>query len=179
MKLKTLFAIFCFGIVFHVAGQAQVKIGYTNIELVLAYMPEAKAMEKSIGTFQKKLAEKIKVKDDYVKQKYQEYLQLKEQGGMDQAEQERREKELLRLDQEVQKLAADSEYDLLAKRQELLEPILKKLQGALDAVAAEDGYTYIMNQTTSAGVSTILVGPDENDVTEKLFAKLGMKMPSE
>lgn len=158
--------------------QAQVKIGYTNIELVLAYMPDAKQMEKDLQTFQKKLTEKLKVKDDYVKQKYQEYLELKERG-MTPGDQESREKELVKLDEEVQKLAADSEYDLLAKRQELLEPILKKLQTAIDAVAAAEGYSYILNQTTSAGVSTILYGPDEADVTEKLFAKLGIPMPKD
>ena len=176
MNIKTSIAIFFFAVATSLTSFAQVKIGYTNVEIVLMSMPEAKTMEGSLTTFQKKLTEKIQVKDAYVKQKYQEYLVAKERG-MEEAEQKRLEEELLRLDEEVQKMAAQAEYDLMAKRQELLEPVLKKMQDAIDAVAAEGGYTYILNQTTSAGVSTILYGPDEADVTKPLFAKLGLKYP--
>ncbi|HHG86392.1 MAG TPA: OmpH family outer membrane protein, partial [Bacteroidetes bacterium] len=95
MKLKTIILIAFCALAFQVSGFAQVKIGYTNIELVLAYMPEAKTMEKQLATFQKKISEKIKVKDDYVKQKYQEYLEMKERGTMSPDEQKRRETELL------------------------------------------------------------------------------------
>ena len=158
---------------------SQVKIGYTNLELILAYMPETNTMDQTLATFQKKLGEKIKIKDDYVKMKYQEYLEGKESGRFSKDEQERREKELLQLDEEVQKLAQDSEYDLHAKRQELLEPILTKLQNAINAVAQENGYTHVLNQTTSAGVSTILYGPEEDDLTEKIMNKLGVQIPKE
>jgi outer membrane protein len=159
---------------------AQVKIGYTNLEVVLGNMPEAKTMEKSLQTFQEKLAASIKIKDDYVKQKYQEYLDCKERNCFaTPAEQEAAEKNLLKLDEEVQKLAQDAEYDIMAKRQALLEPILAKLQTAIDAVALAGGYTYILNQTTSAGVSTILYGPDDADITKALFTKLGLKYPEQ
>ena len=178
MKLKTYIAIFFFAVLACFQVNAQVKIGYTNVEFVLAYMPEAKSMQSSLKSYQEKLASRLKVKEEYVQQKYQEYQQLKNQGTP--AEQlKSRETELLKLDKEVQELAAKSEYDLLAKQQELLEPILKKLQDAIDGVAAEQGYNYILNQTTSAGVSTILFGPEENDVTKALFGKMGIPMPKE
>jgi outer membrane protein len=162
------------------AAQAQVKIGYTNLEVVLASMPAAKTMETTLETFQKKLAEKIKIKDDYVKAKYQEYLDTRERNGFTSpAIQEAAEKELLRLDEEVQKLAQDADYEIMAKRQALLEPVLAVLQKAIDEVAVAGGYTYILNQTTSAGVSTILYGPDEADITKQLFTKLGLKYPEQ
>jgi outer membrane protein len=178
MKIKTALLLPFFALALVLTGMSQSKIGYTNIELVMAYMPESKSIEQQLATYQKKLAEKLKVKDDYVKQKYQEYMEKKERG-MSPDEQKRLETELLQLDEEVQKMAADSEYDLMAKRQELLEPVLKKLQDAIDAVAEAGGYSYILNQTTSAGVSTILHGPEDADVTEAIFKKLGMEMPEE
>lgn len=178
MKLKTVFALLILALGLNLGANAQVKIGYTNIELVLAYMPEAKTMEKELEIYTRKLSDKLKKKDEYVKLKYQEYLQRKEQGAGE-AELKQREEELLKLDAEIQKMAADSEYDILAKRQELLTPILEKLQAAIDKVAEANGYTYIMNQTTSAGVSTILYGPDEADVTEQLFEALGIALPEQ
>ena len=180
MKLKTMMLAAMLVLISSLTAQAQVKIGYTNLEVVLANMPEAKTMEQQLQVFQEKLAAKIKVKDDYVKQKYQEYLDMRERNAFaTPAIQEAAEKELLRLDEEVQKLAQDADYDIMAKRQALLEPLLAKLQTAIDGVAVAGGYTYILNQTTSAGVSTILYGPDEADITKLLFTKLGLKYPEQ
>lgn len=180
MKLKTMLMAAFVVLMTSFAAQAQVKIGYTNLEVVLASMPAAKTMETTLETFQKKLAEKIKIKDDYVKAKYQEYLDTRERNGFPSpAIQEAAEKELLRLDEEVQKLAQDADYEIMAKRQSLLEPVLAVLQKAIDEVAVAGGYTYILNQTTSAGVSTILYGPDEADITKQLFTKLGLKYPEQ
>ncbi len=156
----------------------QVKIGYTNIELVLVYMPEAKQMERTLSTYQKKLAEKLRAKESYAKSKLAEYLEKKEKNELSPSEEEAREKELIELDKEIQKESQDAEYDLLAKREELLAPILEKVQNAINKVAKEKGFTYILNQTTSSGVSTILFGPDENDITEALMKELGISIPS-
>ncbi|MBK6901432.1 MAG: OmpH family outer membrane protein [Saprospirales bacterium] len=53
------------------------------------------------------------------------------------------------------------------------------MQNAINEVARENGYTHVLNQTTSGGVSTILYGPPEDDLTEKIFNKLGMQIPKE
>lgn len=179
MKLKTTLALISLLMFSYLSAPAQIRIGYTNIELILAYMPEAKSMEQTLTTYQKKLAEKLKVKEDYSSSKLQEYISLKEANRLSPEEQANREKELMKLDEELRKMAADSEYDLMAKRQELLEPILNKVQDAIDNIAKTEGFTYILNQTTSAGVSTILYGPGEDDVTEKLLRSLNITIPKE
>lgn len=179
MKIKAYIAALLFVVSAAYSANAQtINIGYTNVEFVLAYMPEFKAMQSELETYQGQLTKRLKVKDDYVKQKYQEYLNRQEQGAAD-AELKTLETELLALDKEVQEMAAKSEESLVNKQQKLLEPVLQKLQTAIDGIAAEKGYDYIMNQTTSAGVSTILYGPEEADITADLFGKLGMKMPTE
>ncbi|MCW5519417.1 OmpH family outer membrane protein [Aureitalea sp. L0-47] len=177
-NFTTVMACLACMLIMNISYGQDVKVGYTNAELLLAYMPEAKSMEQSLQSFQKKLAEKLKAKDDYMKGKYTEYLKLKESGGLSGEEGKRRENELMQLDSEVKKFAQESEQQLMIKRQELLEPILNKLQNAIDKVAEENGFTYIMNQTTSAGVSTILYGPEEHDMTEKIMKELGIQIPS-
>lgn len=178
MNFKTYIGIIVFAFAAAFQASAQNTIGYTNVEFILGSMPEAKAMQTTLGTYQKKLGEALQVKEQYVQQKYQEYMQKKEAGASE-AALKPLEEELLRLDQEVQTMAADSEQKLLKKQQDLLEPILTKLQGAIDKVAEERGYKYVLNQTTSAGVSTILVGPEDADVTEAVFKNLGIPMPKE
>ena len=177
MKIKLVLAsLFAIGI--QTAVMAQVKIGYTNVEAIIANMPDSKNVQKQLETYEKKLSANLKIKDDYVKQKYQEYMDLRERGTMAADEQQRREAELLKLDEEVQKMAADAEESLLTKQMELMEPVLEKVQNAINAVAKAQGFTYILNQTTSAGVSTILYGPEENDITKAVFATMGVPFPT-
>lgn len=180
MKFRTLIiGFFALFLTASITMAQEVKIGYTNIELVLAYMPEARQMEKTLQTYQKKLAEQIQTKEKYAMDKLQDYQTKIEKNQLSPDAKAAAEKELQKLDQEIQQFAQESEYNLMAKREELLQPIVEKLQKAIDETAEAKGFTYILNQTTSAGVSTILYGPDENDITEDLMKKLGIKIPKE
>lgn len=179
MKIKAIIGALALFLFVGTSAFGQVKIGYTNIELILNYMPEMRSVDQGLQTFQKKLAEKLKVKEDYATQKLQEYQELAQANRLSPADKETREKELMKLDQELQKEAGEAEFDLMAKRQELMGPVLEKLQKAIDDVAEGEGYTVILNQTTSAGVSTILYGPEEDDVTERVMTKLGIDIPKE
>lgn len=175
--MKRIFLALLLFIAFGSTMQAQeVKIGYTNIELILAYMPEMKSVNQSLDTYQKKLGEQLAAKENYAQGKLQEFLTEKEKGTLTPDREEALQKELLQLDQDIQKAAADAEEKLLAKREQLLVPVLEKLQTNIDQVAKENGYDYILNQTTSSGVSTILFGPEEDDLTEKLMKRLGIQI---
>ncbi|MEM7103894.1 MAG: OmpH family outer membrane protein [Bacteroidota bacterium] len=157
----------------------QVKIGYTNIELVLAYMPETQKMEEDLQTYQQKLGEQLASKQQSAQKKLDDYRDWATANpNAPEAEYKKKEEELVKLDEELQKQAAQSDYDIITKRQELMAPILEKLQAALDTIAEEGGYTYVLNQTTSAGVSTILFGPEEHDVTMAVMEKLGIEISS-
>jgi outer membrane protein len=176
MKLKLFLASLLLFVSANVI-QAQTKVGYTNIELILAYMPETSTMNQNLQTFQKELSDKLQEKQNYSQQKYQEYLSLKEAQKLTDADAKTREEELIKLDQELKQLASESDQKLSNKRSELMTPILEKFQTAIDDVAKEGGYKLILNQTTSTGVSTILYGPDEDDVTKKVMRKLNIKIP--
>ena len=67
----------------------------------------------------------------------------------------------------------------MAMQQELIAPTLDKLQKAIDEISKAEGYTYVLNQSTSTGVSTILFGPESDNITNKIFAKLGIEIPKE
>ncbi|MGY8988737.1 MAG: OmpH family outer membrane protein, partial [Flavobacteriales bacterium] len=56
------------------------------------------------------------------------------------------------------------------KEQELLQPILKKAQNAIDEVADKGKYTYILD--SSAGL--ILYSKDSEDILDKVKKELGL-----
>lgn len=181
MKLKTIvLALILSATLFQAKAQDDtVKIGYTNIELILAYLPETKDMEKQLSVIQKRMGEQMKVKETYAQQKLQEYMTGTENGTLVGDAKTKAEEELMKLDEELQKFASDAELEIMSEREEMLAPLLDKLQNTIDEVAEEGDYTYILNQTTSGGVSTILFGPEQNDVTELIMKKLGIEIPEE
>jgi len=60
--------------------QAQTKVGWTNVELIMTYMPQTKAIEKELEGLEKKLGEQLEVKQRYYQQKMLEYMEAKEKG---------------------------------------------------------------------------------------------------
>lgn len=152
------------------------KIGYVNIELVLVYMPESQSMNQTLQTFQKKLSEKLQTKQQYAQTKFGEYQN--EVDKMDEETRTAKETELMKLDEEIKKESADAEQKLMTKRQELMNPLLEKLDKAIKDMAKAEGYDYIINSIDGNGVSIVLYGPEEHDLTEKLMTSLGIKIPA-
>jgi len=157
------------------AAKAQTKIGYTNVELILVYMPETQEMEKKLATMEKKIQEQLQIKQQYYQQKAMEFLEAQESGSLTDAQLGVAQQELQKLQGEVQQGLQLAEQQLMKKRMELLTPIQQKMQGAIDAVATENGYTYILNNAMGSGIPTILHGNESKDCTEQIAAKLGIE----
>jgi outer membrane protein len=78
------------------ASMAQnLKLGYTNIEFILANMPEARQVQQELQTYERKLQEQYNVKLSYAQSKQEEYSQKKQQGKLT-PDQERRAKKAWR-----------------------------------------------------------------------------------
>ncbi len=150
------------------------RIGYTNLELVLSYMPEAQQVESELRTYEKKILEQLNIKQAYLQTKIEEYTELKQQGKLSPVQEEERRKEIMRLDEEIKRFQEESEQSYLKKKVELLQPIIDKLQKTIRELAEAEGYDYILNNSNSSGVATILYGPQSEDVTEKLLRRLGI-----
>ncbi len=179
MKVKILLFLLL-AVSFKTGAEAQMKIGFVNIELVLAYMPETQSMNQQLQTYQQKLGENLNVKQQYAQTKYQEYQKLSQSDpSTDASKLQALEQELLKLDDEIKTAANEADQNLIKKRQELMEPILKKMETNLKLLAEDNGYDYILNSVDGNGVSIVLHGPEEHDLTQKLMQKFGIEIPSD
>lgn len=156
------------------SAHKSLRIGYTNLELVLSYLPEAQQVEQQLRTYEKKVIEQLNIKQSYLQTKVEEYTELKQAGKLTPAQEEERRKEIIRLDEEIKRFQEESEQNYLKKKAELLQPVVEKLQKAIDELAAAEGYDYILNNSNSTGVAFILHGPKGDDVTERLLKRLGV-----
>ncbi|PRY89114.1 OmpH family outer membrane protein [Mongoliibacter ruber] len=175
MKVKVVLsaiALFCIGFV----AQAQdLKIGYTNVELIMDLMPEMEQIGADIQDYQSQLQTNIQTKA----QDFQRKVQAYEQSAQTMTEEARNQKvnELQKLQQEVQKYEQDAQVSYQRKLGELLEPVQEKVFNAINAVAAENDYTHVFSE--AAGNSPILLYTrDDDKFTELVLAKLGIEVPA-
>ncbi len=160
------------------ATKPSMRIGYTNLEQVLRLMPEAQAADSQLRAYQVSLMQPIQQKQAILEKQYQAFLDLQQKGLLAPVEAEQRQKELVKLNEEVQRLQMQAEEKFYAKRAEIFQPISDKLQKVIEDFAKEEGYDYILNNSNATGTALILHAPKEHDVTKRLLKRLGVPVDS-
>ncbi len=146
--------------------QAQQKIAHIDVQKILSEMPEYKQaqaeLQKLYQTYQKEFEQMQKEYYDKLQKYQQEAAQVTED------ENKRRMEELKQMEQNIMQAQQRIQQDLAKKQEEKMKAIQDKLMKAIEAVATEKGYDYVLD---SSAPSSVLVahGPDiYKDVKKKL-----------
>ncbi|MCP3928337.1 MAG: OmpH family outer membrane protein [Bacteroidetes bacterium] len=150
--------------------QAQ-KFGYVNSAAILAELPEVKQADANLEALQKQLQKKGQGMVELLQKDYVAIQQKIERGELSPKQQEEEGKKLETRQQEIQKFDQKMQQSIMTKREELLKPILDRVNTAIQDVAKEDGFQFIFDY--SAGI--ILYAEESQDVSTKVKAKLGIK----
>jgi outer membrane protein len=91
-----------------------------------------------------------------------------------------KERELQDLNGQIEQFQKNAEQSLQEKQQKLMKPVLEKIQKAIDDVAVENGFTYVLSSDGAMGqVPIILYGPDNLNISDLVLKKMGVTPPSE
>jgi outer membrane protein len=155
----------CVGIVY---GQA--KIGYVDSQTIMQKLPEGQDAQKQLDALVAQWqAEITKMQNDWQK-KYEEYDKKKLiMSDQTRAEAER---ELVTLEKSVtdyrnQKFGPNGE--MFTKQNELLKPVQDRVFKAIQDVAVEESYDYVLDKS---GQILLLYANDKYDLTPKVLQKL-------
>ncbi len=176
MKVKVILsaiALFCVGFV---AQAQELKIGYTNVELLMDLMPEMEQIGADIQDYQAQLQTNIQTKAADFQKKVQAYQQAAQ--TMTEEARGSKEQELQKQQQDLQKYEQDAQVSYQRKLQELLAPIQEKVFNAINAVAAENNYTHVFSEA-AANSPILLYTKDEDKFTELVLTKLGIEIPTD
>ena len=147
--------------------QAQ-KFGYVNAAKILSEHPDVKAAESNLEGLRKQLQKKGQA----MVEKFQaDYVELEKQaraGTLAPAVQQEETGKLEARQEEIAKFEQEMIASLQKKRAELMEPILAKVNDAIEAVAKEGGFLFIFDQ------QTLLYGQESADVSNQVKAKLNL-----
>jgi outer membrane protein len=158
------------------AAQAQTptassKIGFADVDYIFSQMPEAKQIDTELKSTQTQLKNRIDSKTQEFQKKLADY-QANLNTMLD-AVRVNTERELQQLQENLQQLQQDAQTTIQNKQAELMEPVYKKVGKAIEDVAKENGYTFILNQQIG-GLDVILYGDENNDVSNLVLKKLGV-----
>ena len=146
------------------------KFGHINTGLLLESMPEVKAADAQMTTYQTELGTKHQAMIEALQKKYNDYLQLANSGTLSKLEMSQKEAEIQKEQQAIAQNEQNAQQLIVSKRQELLDPILKKVDTALQALGKEGNYTFIFDTSVP---NTILYSVESEDLMSALKTKLG------
>ena len=152
-------------------ASASSKIGYADVDYIFSQMPEAKQIETELQSTQTQLKNQIDAKVQEFQTKLADYQ--KNLNTMLDAVRQNTERELTMLQENLQKLQQDAQNTIDNKRNQLMEPVYKKVGKAIEDVAKENGFTFVLNQQIG-GLDVILYGDENNDVSDLVLKKLGV-----
>lgn len=161
-----LFVLIC------VTAQAQtLKIGYTRIDYILSQLPEAKVITNQLTTQKDQAVTELGRMQKELQGKYAVYQ--KSGAQMTDVIRKDRETELQNLQTRIQEFNAKSDESLQNRYKQLITPVLTKVQGTIDQVAKENGFTYVIN-AGSGNATDVLFASEENNITDLVLKKMGI-----
>lgn len=151
-------------------ASAQQKIGHVSSDAIMKQLPDAQDAQKQLDAMVVDWQNELnKMQQDW-KKKYDDYDQKK--LIMSEARRAEAEKELRDLDQRIadyrnQKFGQNG--DLFQKQNELMKPVQDRVFKAIQDVAKEEGYDYVLDKS---GQILMMYANEKYDLTPRVLEKL-------
>jgi outer membrane protein len=147
------------------------KYGHLNSGNLIMSIPEAQAAEKELETYRNQLIAGLEKKGEALQADALKLQQEYDSGALSQVKAQEKQTALMKRGEDLRNEEVELGNQVAAKREELLKPILDKLDAALKEVGKEGGYTMIFD----TGIFNALLYVEEgDDVLPLVKAKLGL-----
>ncbi len=164
--IKLFVVILIVGISINSQAQTQ-KIGHIDFQALVGFMPGQDSINKALEGFVGGLEAQLQAMQSELETKYADYQAS--QATMSEIIRQTKEKEIMDLQQRMEAFNQQAQYEIQNKQVALTQPLLLKAQKAIEAVAKENGFTYIIN-----GNDQIILYAGGTDIMSLVKKKLGI-----
>lgn len=147
------------------------KFGYVNSSQLLLSLPEVKTADQQLEVYQKELITKGEQMVKKFETNYNSYMAKVNSGEFSQIQMQQSEAALSQEQQAIQKYEVEVQNKIAAKKQELYQPILTKVQNMVNTVGKEQKYTFVFDSS----IGGILFAREADDLMPVLKQRLGVK----
>ena len=149
-QFRTLFIALALMIGATAFTNAQSKVAHIATQELVQDLPEYKSAMDQLQKLEKTYDAEIKDMLSEAQSTMQRYEA--EANTKSEEENQKRATELQAAQRRIQEHSAKARQDLQKKENDLLKPILEKVRTAIQKVAREKGYDYVLDSTTGTGV---------------------------
>ena len=170
--MKKLLLVTCCSLLIAFTGTAQ-RYAVIDSKYILDKLPEYKEAQKLLNQFSEQWQQEVDQKQALVDKMFKEYEA--EQVMLSDVLKKKREDELYNKEKELrdlQKKRFGFEGDLFKKRQELIKPIQDRVYNAVQKLAVEKQFDFILDK--SEGITVIFADP-KLDKSADVIRLLGVK----
>lgn len=146
-------------------AQAQ-KIAHISLDSLITTMVESKTAQEVAQKYLKDLETQVATMDSELQTKYADYMKNKETYSALVAS--TKETELQDLNKRIEDFKAQAQQDYQRKYGELSKPIYDKAKKAIDLVAKENSYKYVLDTSTG----NVLYSEASDDILQLVMKKL-------
>ncbi|NOZ47250.1 MAG: OmpH family outer membrane protein [Chlorobi bacterium] len=169
-KITKLILVVCLLASGSLVAQTKLKIGHIDSNKLLSIMPEKAEVQATLEAHAKDIENTLAGMQDEFEKKYQDYLAKSD--SLTPLIKQTKEAELQDLQQRIQTFQTNAQQDYQTKQTELFQPVIEKAKKAIEEVAKENGYTYIIDSGSGA---LIYFSENSDDVFNLVKAKLGLE----
>jgi outer membrane protein len=148
------------------------KFGHLNTGNLLVSMPETKVADDKLKIYQDSLVKIGEEKAKALEADFMAFMKLYNEGGVPPVEAQKKDAEFKKRQQDLANLEEQVIAEVTRKREELLAPIVERVDKAIKAVGKEGGYTMIFDTSI---FNTILFAQESSDVEPLVKQKLGVQ----
>jgi len=156
--------------------QEELKIGFVDPQTIMRSMPEMAAIERRLQNFIDRKRQEFAEKEATFRREVEEYQQ--KMSVISDEARRREEERLAGLNLELQEFQQNFQQEIQERQFELIEPLLNKIQGAIETVARERDFTYVLNTMTNNGDFIILYASErahrDYDITDEVMQRLDL-----
>lgn len=150
-------------------AQKNIKLGHINSNDLMQIMPGRDSAQTVLQKEVQDLEATLETMQAEMEKRYNEYMEA--QAGWTELIRNTKQREIQDMGARIQEFRENAQKQLQERESTLLKPIIDRAKKAIEDVAREGGYTYILD----AGTAAVLYSQDSDDIMPLVKKKLGLK----
>ena len=169
--MKKIPILFLFSALLSIPAYSQIRIGYMNPALAMSQMEEVAQVDQQVQDLLTKRDAQLVEKATALQSDFTEYEQGK--AVLSAEVRAEREQALIARNQELEQEKEAYLNEVRQKRNELMTPIIERLNSAIEKIAKEMHLDLVLNEATSYGDAIVFYANEEKlNITSKVVQEL-------
>jgi outer membrane protein len=150
------------------------KTAHVSLDSLVGLMPETKVAKDAAQNYLKGIENEIMTMESELQNKYKDYMD--KSAGMSDLLKRNKEEELTSIQKRIEEFRGQAQEDYRRKYAEITAPIMEKAKKAIEMVAKEAGYKYVLD--TSPQAQMVLYSEPTDDILMLVKKKLDTMPPA-